>query len=662
MVPDFSGLRQQSDAITNCRSSEHKHRQTSKELQSFLQSASDKTSPSSSTSTNSDCLSSKSTAQSTDYQSVSRQTTSNQTDADNSSVTSLLTTCDYTTSFFQLWLEQPSWSPIVRTKNGWVTVKGNGTKKVPLTLGSLQSYYKRNLIIGKRFGRLTNYLMLDIDVHSPYHPNQNGLDSVLAAMEAIGLVRYLIVRSSASGGLHIYFPLAEAVNAWALACAAYRALSAHNVVIAGGQCELFPNKKAFNAEHNGHRLPLQNGSFLLDDGFCPVGDHKAEFVLRWQSAAALQNDERLQKALIGSVVYAPVSTALSGAAGTVGTDAVDVVEVNVVDVPATVTTPQVLRSTTGRTQHVIPPIVWSRFGQSNDIMRELVNYGDRYVGLKNATDLAAWVKAVAPQLPGYQQFASPKSKQDIETGNWSWRWSKSHFESVWKRKVGGTDHNANVKADARWRLFAALERVCVDVNIGVTALWKQLSQIAKSCFDKGIAWKTFKKYREEVLAYIKHIEEVGPSTCSEEDKNFPSGKPLTTQETETEVELENATQQLSTHRCVIAIYSNVLAQFYTPQTESTKSDDGEVEVETEAVVTDEVVQNNPEAAKGGLQTRELAVGQTVRIMMPGGSLDGVVTRVVEQTVDVLGQRVYLLDYRREGRAITLPKECLQIIS
>ena len=30
---------------------------------------------------------------------------------------------------------------------------------------------------------------------------------------------------------------------------------------------------------------------------------------------------------------------------------------------------------------------------------------------KNSTDLAAWMKAVAPQLPGYQEFASPKSKE-----------------------------------------------------------------------------------------------------------------------------------------------------------------------------------------------------------------------------------------------------------
>ena len=102
----------------------------------------------------------------------------------------------------------------------------------------------------------------------------------------------------------------------------------------------------------------------------------------------------------------------------------------VVTVPSTpVELPLCIRATAlGQTDHthtghVIPPIAWTRFGQSNDLMCELVNYGDRYVGLKNSADLAAWVKAVAPQLPGYEKFASPKSKRDIEHGTWPTRWA-----------------------------------------------------------------------------------------------------------------------------------------------------------------------------------------------------------------------------------------------
>ena len=129
-----------------------------------------------------------------------------------------------------------------------------------------------------------------------------------------------------------------------------------------------------------------------------------------------------------------------------------------------------------RTKHVIPPIAWTRFGQSNDIMCELVNYGDRYVGHKNSADLAAWIKAVAPQLPGYEKFASPKSKHDIEHGTWPKRWSESHFNSAWKHRIGGSDHNANIARDAKNRIFAALDRICVDANIGITKLFEQVTR------------------------------------------------------------------------------------------------------------------------------------------------------------------------------------------
>ena len=647
MLPDFCGLRKQSSAIALRRSSEHSHRLVSNKLQSFLQVFSGNVPLTSCKKLDSCDFSPKSTAHLADYQSV-------QTDSTHTSLQlapPVFAQRDYQQLFFRIWIEQPSWSPIILTKYGWVTVKSRGQSKVPLTLGSIQSHYKRYLIIGKRFGKLTNYLMIDIDINSPYHPRNQGLAVILAAMEELGLCRYLIVRSSASGGLHIYFPLAQPVKAWALACAAHSALAAHGVSIVGGQCELFPNKKAFNAEHNGHRLPLHNGSFLLDEDFCPVRNHKADFVLRWQAAAALQDEQRLQQAIAGHVVYATDLAATSS----VSAGASDVVEVS-----PTVTTPLTLHSKTSRTHHVIPPIVWKRFGQSNDIMRELVNYGDRYVGLNNAADLAAWVKTVAPQLPGYQKFASPKSKQDIEQGNWAWRWAKAHFESAWKYRTGGVDHNAKVKADARWRIFAALNRVCVDVNIGVTALWKCLSAISESCFDKGIAWQTFTKYRDEIIERIKGAGGLGLSRSDSEDVNSFSEERLKAEVTEENSEPRKAATQLLTHRCVIAIYSSVFSLLDTSQNQedsrggktaisAPKNDDVEVE-ESQSTETDDFEGES-----------ELVEGQQVRITMPGGSLDGLETHVVERTVDSLGQRVYRLDYQRQGRAVTLPAECLQIL-
>ena len=559
--------------------------------------------------------------------------------------------------FYQLWTALPSWSPIIKKPDGWLTVLNPSGKKVPLVLGTVESYYRRDIILGKRFGKLTNYLMIDIDINSPFHPRNGGIDQILAAMESLGLCRYLLVRSSDSEGIHIYFPLAEPVSAWGIACAAHAALTAAGITIAGGICELFPNKKALNAEHNGHRLPLQDGSFLLDNDFCPISNHKADFLHRWQTAAAHQDDEKLRRTLSSNAICASPSTP--------------------VELPPTVAAIPSTRTSTARIKHVIPPIAWTSFRQSNDVMRELVNYGDRYVGHKNIADLADWVRTVAPQLPGYEQFASPKSKRDIEHGTWPQRWAKSHFNSAYAYKVGGTDHNANVAHDAKTRIFAALDLICISATIGVTELFKNIASVAKHCLNKGIHWNTLKKYEAEIWAYIKRADELGLSSSSEEDINSFSKEPSEAQVIEPGFSDRKCYTELLTLRCVAGIYSSAFARLHTSKNVADLG--GGKSVKMEARLADEL----PTAEAGlnaisssaleGCETevedddriaavsKSFAAGQRVRVVMPGGSLNGVETQVIAQALDILGQPVYRLDYHRQGRAVTLPAECLQIL-
>ncbi|PZO15670.1 MAG: hypothetical protein DCF25_13480 [Leptolyngbya foveolarum] len=303
-------------------------------------------------------------------------------------------------------------------------------------------------------------------------------------------------------------------------------------------------------------------------------------------------------------------------------------------------------------------------------MRELVNYGDRYVGLKTVADLAAWVKAVAPQLPGYQQFASPKSKRDIEYGNWPIRWSTSHFDKAWQYKVGGSDHNANVARDAKWRIFAALERVCVDVNIKTTALKDCISSVAKNWFNKGVGWKTFKKHEDEIWACIKRAGDSTPSIGFSEDVDSFSELPVA-QNIEPEFSGKRGYTQLSTLRCVVGIYSSVLASLSTSKSEANSGGSRVVKTATdlpsESGAAKSAIEPVNSRAEGigiaaAVPLSGLCVGQAVRVVMPGGALDGLEAPVLAQTVDVLGQPVYQLDAQRQGQAITLPAECLQAIA
>lgn len=294
-------------------------------------------------------------------------------------------------------------------------------------------------------------------------------------------------------------------------------------------------------------------------------------------------------------------------------------------------------------------------------MCELVNYGDRYVGLKNSADLAAWIKAVAPQLPGYKRFASPKSKHDIEYGTWAKRWSESHFRSVWLHRVGGSDHNANVARDAKNRIFAALDRICVDANIGITKLFEQVTRLTKRWFDKYVSWRTFKKYEDEVRAYIKRAGVLGLSGTVEDDVNSFSPEPSDTQIIEPEFRAKSYATQLLTLRCVVCIYSNAFACLHTSENEPELGGGAIAKNEPELPI--EVATAETALIDTANQMTEPATsGQLVRIVMPGGSLDGIETRVLAQTTNVLGQPVYRLDYQRQGQMVTLPVECLQPIA
>mgnify|MGYP001797175379 CR=1 FL=1 len=320
--------------------------------------------------------------------------------------------------FFDIWTTLPSWSPIIKKPDGWITIVNRSGKKVPLVLGTVESHYRRHIILGKRFGKLTNYLMIDVDTGSPFHPRKGGIDPILDAMESLGLCRHLLIRSSASEGLHIYFPLEEPVSAWGIACAAHAALTTAGVTIAGGICELFPNKKSFNSELNGHRLPLQDGSFGLDDEFRCISNAKSVFLKQWQLCAAGQ-DETVLAALLAEKPGA-IPRPLSASA--------------------------------------LPPIAWTGKGQSNEVMKQLVNYGDAVMGHRTIQALGDWIVAIAPQLPGFHQFASEESRNDLTRRSWAYRWAKSHFKAARLYAAKASfDHNATVAAEALERLLIALD-------------------------------------------------------------------------------------------------------------------------------------------------------------------------------------------------------------
>jgi hypothetical protein len=187
------------------------------------------------------------------------------------------------------------WEWIVNRDGQWTT-----NSKYPLTPRDLiEKWRSPNEIVGVRFGKETSYLMLDIDAGSQYHPqhNERSLTAIRAAMESIGLVRHVALRSSSSNGLHLYFPLPYSINSFKLACAARHALEKAKLTIKDGTIEQFPNPKAFNAQFKGHRLPLQEGSYILNDDLQPYSQTLATFLALWDKATIAQDLELLEEAI-----------------------------------------------------------------------------------------------------------------------------------------------------------------------------------------------------------------------------------------------------------------------------------------------------------------------------------------------------------------------------
>lgn len=178
--------------------------------------------------------------------------------------------------------------PLVSDKPTWRT-----ERRYPLSDRLLQ---QGNHLYGVRFGTKTNYCMLDVDRDSLYHPCRDpfAIDRILEALEPFGLVSYVACTSSYSGGLHLYFPFDQAQKSWLVGAAVSDGLKNAGFLVTPGQLEVFPNAKKFYsgsgssskpsslALFNAHRLPLQVGSYLLDDDFQTVWSDRHQFVKRWR--------------------------------------------------------------------------------------------------------------------------------------------------------------------------------------------------------------------------------------------------------------------------------------------------------------------------------------------------------------------------------------------
>ncbi|MFM7423702.1 MAG: hypothetical protein ACKO7W_01660 [Elainella sp.] len=176
-------------------------------------------------------------------------------------------------------------------------------RRHPLTDRLLQ---QGSYLYGVRFGAATQYGLLDIDAGSLYHPSRDpwAIGRIVAALEPLGLVSYLVCTSSYSDGLHLYLPFDTAQPSWQIGTALTVLLENAGFLIKPGQLEVFPNRRHYSVQgspnlFNAHRLPLQIGSYLLNASFEPVWVDRHKFVEQWRH---VQSRNQLSEKSLGQIL------------------------------------------------------------------------------------------------------------------------------------------------------------------------------------------------------------------------------------------------------------------------------------------------------------------------------------------------------------------------
>lgn len=336
------------------------------------------------------------------------------------------------------------------------------TNKYPMRSRSLWARWQdAATLIGVRFGNQTSYAVIDIDAGGDYHTPQ-GLTQIQEALELIGLVRTVLLRSSWSGGWHLYIPLPETVSTFSLACTLKHALEAQGISVKPGHCEVFPNIKPYArlwevTEYNGHRLPLQpgSGSCALDHNLNPTAGGLERFFWQWDFAAQAQDMTLLSPALTqGRELQRKRKRKVTGKVAQWSEDLRREID-------------------TG----------WTGKSQTNGLLKAIACYGRVFEGLGN-DELAIYIEQMAVTRDGYQTYCRHQNQITKKSHGWA-RWATRFYWPLGaepKRQTVASNLNQEKQQEAKQRISQAVTHLAKagELATGVANRLKQLCAAAKT--------------------------------------------------------------------------------------------------------------------------------------------------------------------------------------
>lgn len=372
----------------------------------------------------------------------------------------------------------------------WMSLEGSTTDatnpdwrtitKYPLRPRALWNKWRDpKKLVGTRFDDTTQHALIDLDKYSKFN-NIDGVDTIQAALETIGIVRTIPIRSSWSGGKHLYCPLPHEVNTFDLACAIRYTLEAQEIFIEPGQVEIFPNTKTYVpgkrgvfSEYHGHRLPLQygSGSALLDHDLNPAGASLKEFFVAWDNCAISQDMELLEIALKQGRELHKKRPKQSRATDEWRKE-------------------WALEIETG----------WTAPGQTNDLLRVISGYGRVFEGL-SGQELHVFVLHSAITAPGFEEYCNHQEEIERRALDWSIAAEKYYWPlgAEPQRDKNAFSFNAGIASNAQERIKAACEwlKQCGKWPKTVTAQVHAIAERARASlttiYKYAHLWKPLKE-------------------------------------------------------------------------------------------------------------------------------------------------------------------------
>ncbi len=264
------------------------------------------------------------------------------------------------------------------------------------------AYHEPNVLVGVRFDVTTRYILFDIDWGSRYHPRKSlsSYKRFIGTMEDAGFTRYMVVSSSESGGLHVYFFLPEAVSTAVLAEAVDQLLREKGFDISDGTLEVFPNVKSeADSRQKAHRLPLQRGSYVLDPmTFEPIHRDVSAFLREAVLDAAGQDSEAIREFIArAKVKRLRISKRSFSTEG--GSFRADLLE----------------RMREG----------WTGYGQTNEILWVIGAYGRIFLRLEEKA-LISYIVHTSKASPGYRDYCRHQHEIERRARDWM-RFSMKHY-------------------------------------------------------------------------------------------------------------------------------------------------------------------------------------------------------------------------------------------